>query len=351
MSSLAEIVAQANIVRLSLIGLAKNTGKTTTAKYLLATLPSTKGYRLEDLALTSLGLDGEEIDLLTGLPKPRYILPSGLLIATAETCLAQAETQGARFDRLLQLPGRCALGPLFIARVLRSGPVVIAGPTLLRELSHALDCFQGYGARFQIVDGAINRLGAASRRVTDACILCTGASVGISLEDAVDRTVAALIKLSVPKTLWSWKYTSLQAGLSVLIPAEGEVVYCYSGPTAPASKAAWLCEQKCTYSSSIFMLRQALTEELACALLVQEKALACKPHEAELVVEDATKIFCPVSQMQQLEARGWHIRVAFPLRILAITVNPLGIYPTQHLLNALEKKLSREHPPLFDIRQ
>ena len=44
---------------LALIGLAKNVGKTTTTNHLLETLLGEKLYRAEELALTSLGLDGE----------------------------------------------------------------------------------------------------------------------------------------------------------------------------------------------------------------------------------------------------------------------------------------------------
>ena len=92
---LAHIVTQANIQRLSLIGLAKNVGKTTTTNYLLETLLGEKLYRAEELALTSLGLDGEATDALTGLPKPRYVPQAGLLVATTADLLHQAEREGA----------------------------------------------------------------------------------------------------------------------------------------------------------------------------------------------------------------------------------------------------------------
>src|SRR5438067_2632042 len=67
---LAHIVANAHISRLSLLGLAKNVGKTTTPNHLVATLLGEHLYRSDELALTSLGLDGEAIDALTGFPKP-----------------------------------------------------------------------------------------------------------------------------------------------------------------------------------------------------------------------------------------------------------------------------------------
>src|SRR5437667_10174328 len=118
---LAHIVAQANISRLSLIGLSKNAGKTTTTNNLLETLLSEKLYRAEELALTSLGLDGEATDALTGLPKPRYVPQAGLLVATTADLLRQAENEGAQVKYLEQLAGRTAVGAVLLARVLRPG--------------------------------------------------------------------------------------------------------------------------------------------------------------------------------------------------------------------------------------
>src|SRR5579863_9591057 len=133
-NTLARIVAQARIQHLSLIGLSKNVGKTTTTNHLLDTLLQEQYYQPHELALTSLGLDGEATDALTGLPKPRYIPRAGLLIATTADLLRQAESEGARFERLRQLPGRTALEPVVLARVLETGKVMIAGPTVLRDL-------------------------------------------------------------------------------------------------------------------------------------------------------------------------------------------------------------------------
>src|SRR6266513_3070803 len=149
--SLAQLVTEAKIHSLSLIGLSKNVGKTTTTNHLLETLVGEKYYRSDELALTSLGLDGETVDALTGLPKPRYVPQAGLMIATTVELLQQAENEGVQVERLLQLPGRTALGPVVLARILKPGRVIIAGPTLLRDLRRALDKLQEFGSQLGIV--------------------------------------------------------------------------------------------------------------------------------------------------------------------------------------------------------
>src|SRR6266700_575325 len=114
-SYLAQIVANAAISSLSFIGLAKKVGKTTATNHLLDTLLAENLYRANALALTSLGLDGEAVDALTGLPKPRYIPEAGMLVATTAALLLQAENEAARIERLHQLPGRTAMGAVLLA--------------------------------------------------------------------------------------------------------------------------------------------------------------------------------------------------------------------------------------------
>ena len=153
--NLAQIVADANIQRLSFIGLSKNVSKTTTTNYLLEALLSQKLFVAEEIAITSLGLDGETIDTLTGLPKPRYVHQTGILVATTANLLHQAEIEGEQFQRLIEFPGRTALGPVILAHVSRPGQIIIAGPTLLSQLRGLLDQLETYGAHISIIDGAI----------------------------------------------------------------------------------------------------------------------------------------------------------------------------------------------------
>jgi hypothetical protein len=70
-----------------------------------------------------------------------------------------------------------------------------------------------------------------------------------------------------------------------------------------------------------YLLRAALTEELAAELLLH-LATHRPEGEAELIVEDATKIFCRVATLQRLAERGLATRVVAPIHLLAITLNP-----------------------------
>src|SRR5205823_1622814 len=112
----------------------------------------------------------------------------------------QAEHEGAQFERLGHLPGRTALGPVLLTRVLHPGRIIIAGPTLLRDLRSTLVQFSNHGVCLSIIDGAINRLGASAPTVTDACIVCTGASAALTPELVAHRTVDVLTRLLTPQS-------------------------------------------------------------------------------------------------------------------------------------------------------
>jgi len=352
---LAGIVARANIQRLALVGLTKNVGKTTTTNHLLETLIDEGFYQAGELALTSLGLDGEAVDALTGLAKPRYVPQPGILVATTANLLRKAEQEGIQVEWLAQLAGRTALGSVVLARVLRPGRIVIAGPVLLRDLRSALDRVQQYGARLGIVDGAINRLGAASPGITGACILCTGASVAATPELVARRTAGIFARLTVQPSRWKDAYRQRypQARLLVFPAASDsdESAEAFKGAAEPAARAQWIVVRMLTHQQPVFLLRGAFTEELSRELLVQLSRQTL-PTQAEIVVGDATKIFCHSVVLQRLAARSLHLHVAEPLRILALSINPYTpeyVCTPRRLLDALARELPAPHPPIVDV--
>jgi hypothetical protein len=357
-NTLARIVSQAHIQRLALIGLSKNVGKTTTTNHLLETLLRENYYQPQELALTSLGLDGEATDALTGLPKPRYVPQAGLLVATTANFLQQAEQEGMRVERLVQLPGRTALGPVFLARILQPGRIIIAGPTLLRDIRHALTQFQLYGTRLGIVDGAINRLGAASPAITDACIVCIGTSAGATPAIVARRTAEVLSRLATLPSQCKDVYKNVLPEVRLLrCSPNGDEPKRYTDIAEPALEAKWIVEQMQTTQAGqglVYLLRGAFTEELSRELLARLSQRTAN-HQVEIVVADSTKIFCHAVVLQRLEERGLTIRVAQPMRILALTINPYT--PEYHctperLLEAILGELpenQEERPPVLDV--
>jgi len=123
-------------------------------------------------------------------------------------------------------------------------------------------------------------------------------------------------------------------------------------PPAPVAEGQWILERlQRFHRTTVFLLRGAFTEGLARELLAQLPQQSSQ-RQAELVVGDATRIFCHPVVLQRLAARGINIRVADPIRIIALTINPYAPdyqCTPQRLMDALLKELPAEHPPIIDV--
>jgi hypothetical protein len=330
------------LFRLAIIGLSKNVGKTTVVNHLLETL----SLPASQLALTSLGLDGEALDVLTGLPKPRIVPATGLLMATARQLLASGT---AEVDVLEELPGRTALGTVVLGRVRSPGRIEIAGPTLLSDLAQAARRVQRYGAGMLLIDGAINRLGAAAPEITDACILCTGATIGATAKMVARRTVETLGRLSTPVAA-----AELRAANAALPPAcrlvawmpESQLQVAPHETLDPFIAARWMAEQAQKGAVACF-LRGAFTDEVAQALL-QHWSLA---RPLVCIVNDPTRLFAAAALLRQLAERGVALAVAQPIHVLAVTLSPFALdtpLSTEQLAEEIESLCPR-HPALLDV--
>jgi hypothetical protein len=154
-------------IKIGIAGTAKNTGKTT------ATAAIMQELRGRDVAffLTSIGYDGETVDNVTGLPKPRLRVEPGDVVATAERCLAAST---ASFETMAVTGIYTPLGKIHITRVVKSGLAVTAGPNKSAEVRELANMLRRLGPGVTIFDGALSRI--APMVETDGFIMATGAS-------------------------------------------------------------------------------------------------------------------------------------------------------------------------------
>lgn len=185
---LARLVLDSGVKSLAVVGTAKNVGKTVTMNYLVSEL-SDRGVRV---GLVSSGRDGETADSFTGEPKPSVTPPEGAWVATAEGVLE--DTGGfLEIADVSEKPG--LLGRLVLGKVREPAPIELVGPQSVKELSATVTRLHSLGAEVVLVDGALDRVAAASPRVTDGAILATGAAAGANL---------TLIAEAVSQVAWLW---------------------------------------------------------------------------------------------------------------------------------------------------
>ncbi|MFA6003934.1 MAG: hypothetical protein WC881_07690 [Elusimicrobiota bacterium] len=131
-------------------GSAKNAGKTTFLNFALSRLRP-----LGRVGFLSIGVDGEERDLVFGNPKPRVRAQAGDLLVTTDRML---RASGLEASLLEVFSGSTVLGRLVLASVRRGGAVELAGPEHNLQLGEIINALRARGAHTVLVDGAADRL-------------------------------------------------------------------------------------------------------------------------------------------------------------------------------------------------
>jgi len=337
--ALYDIIAGSGSRSLAVIGLVKNAGKTTVVNALMANCPHLFG-------LTSLGLDGERIDHLTGLAKPSIAPPAGTLIATTRGSL---ERSHYAMEILEELPFHTPLGRVVIGRARSEGKIEVSGPTTLAELRATIEALQAHGADQVLVDGAINRIGSASPRVSDGVVVATGGMVGDTLGDVVETTVATLDMLMLPEVSAATRalVTPLlaQNARAVAFAADGDPMRLDLGTVV--GEGVTVAREMERLAARTLFVGGALTQEF-----VDDFTRVLPPrHRLRVVVRDATVLVLPAAVVARFRRRGIALEVLTPLRVLAVTANPFRVpqpYRPQLFFNAIAGAVG-DRAPVFDV--
>lgn len=306
-------------MRLGIAGTAKNTGKTTVTAALIQEL-RTRGT---GFYLTSIGYDGEDLDNVTGLPKPRLRVEPGDVVATAEKCLA-ASTAG--LDKIESTDIETPLGRIYIARVTKGGLVVTAGPNKSAEVRELAAMLSRLGPGVTIFDGALNRIAPLAE--TDGFILATGASRTVNIPRLAQET-GAIWKLSalasVPRAM---EMADRRLSRVTMLNADLDIIKEWPTASLLAEKdlEPILSEPMAKYG---YLYVPGIVSEKVLQALAGR--LACQPRQFILAFADPMKLMISGSPLgyyeliEAVERTGAVIGVVKRVPLLAVTINPF--YP------------------------
>lgn len=339
----------------AIVGTAKNVGKTTTLNWLIEHLASGA-----TLALTSVGRDGEDLDSLTALPKPRIAPPVGTLVATSDTAVRRSRGQ---LSLLAETPFRTALGRVGIYRMVDTGPVELVGPVSAADAAILRVLLRQAGARRVLVDGAIDRKASAAPEVADIVMLATGMAMldcggGRQAPDESRRRFAARqvaiessnrIDAVANRTHLMVRMLGLEARDQVSPRPTRTGCTCTDGRFVPYDGPSSLdhAEEFIRWipaDAIEIAVVGAFTEPLAAGLFKSPK------KGMGLVLPNGTHLLCSPESFDRLAARGWVFRASDKIRIAAVTSNPTSPHLTgvdpQQLVSALRAALNL---PVYDL--
>ena len=318
----------------SIVGLEKNTGKTETLNYVLNRLKTMN----VQVALTSIGVDGEHTDSVTRTPKPEIIVPKGMIFVTSEKHFLRKKLLA---DILEVSESTTSLGRLVTAKALSEGTAILSGPADTAGIRLLIRQMQRLGVETTLIDGALSRLSLASPAVTDATILATGAAVSATIAELVRKTlfVKKRMDISCVENLLAEKLQSLSQGLWA-IDSEGKI-HDLEIPSV------FLLEKReddiFRFGTSIYVAG-AVSDKLLKFLRTQKK-------NVELIVHDFSKIFASQEEFDRFLKSGNTVKSVVKNKLIGVTVNPVSpsgvILDSDKLRVELEKALEI---PVYDVR-
>jgi hypothetical protein len=286
-------------------GTAKNTGKTTALNALLAAAR----LRGVAVAVTSIGYDGEAVDNVTGLPKPRVVLPHGALATTARSCVPPSGWE------VLESTGSwTALGEVLVVRCLEPGPIVLAGPNRRSELARVVDRVRTLGPSLILVDGALNRLAPMS--VASAFVLATGAARTPDIPTLVRESAAMASFFRLPAR--SPQGGGMPTVVHAPFPTVDELVAATAGAEGTPVEFSFLLPVHPDVIVKVTHDRRLLGRVAAVTFYDPVLPLLCG---------DAVAMAAALNRCRE---RGVEVAVEHPLALAAVTVNPFLPRPAGH---------------------
>ena len=328
---LVELIAPYNSI--SIIGMSKNAGKTTAMNKIL------KECREAGISLgiTSIGRDGEEIDIATGTDKPKIFVAKGTLIATAAELLKKGDIT----KEVLQTTGiNTPLGEVVIVRAKSDGYVQIGGSSIGSQISKLVQSFKELGSDKILIDGAISRKTFSNPIISDAAILSTGASFSADMSKVVSETVFTAKLLTTP----ALRDEKAKSAISAL----GEPAAKFSAIMPDYSMCAIDLDHSLNEveGAKYIYINGALSDNLANKIIMTNMNL----RGVKFVINDGSKLFISATTLEKIGLKGADIAVINPINLLAITINPISA-GGHHFDKDAFKKAFEEHTeiPIYNV--
>ncbi|WP_236616442.1 lysine 5,6-aminomutase reactivase subunit KamB [Schnuerera ultunensis] len=297
---------------ISIVGMAKNSGKTVALNHLIHEAID------EDikLGIVSTGRDGESLDLVTETEKPKIFAEEGTIIATTTELLSLGD---ATVEIMNITEYRTPLGEILIGRVKDSGYIQISGPQTTAEIKEVASLMLKLGAEMVIIDGAIDRRSSAAPSITDATILSTGAVLSRDMNKVIEETIHIVNLFNLPQIEDSKEREILKEVLN-----KGDIaIIDKDSKTHPIGiKTALNCGHiigdHIEDNSKYILIPGSLVKNTIEDIIRSTN----KYKKVDIVVADGTKIFIPPKDWLRFMRYGVRVKVVNPINLVAITLNP-----------------------------
>ena len=314
---------------IALLGMCKNAGKTTALNRLISEYRSCG----RSLAVTSVGRDGERVDLVTGTEKPPIYMHEGMLAATASKLLPLSDISREILD---VTDVATPLGRVVVFKARSGGYVQLAGPSAVSEMSRLRKQLNSLGARTVLIDGALNRRSPAAGAVDGACVLCAGASLNSDMSIVVSETAFVCRVLTLPE----------------LDECQWDTARRYTAFGNGSTESADTVEQLCIILKRINAERVTFSGALTETAVLAITQCGVRLDGLIFIVEDSSRILIKKETFERIMASGADFKVRRGTTLAAVTVNPVSAGGWRFDADRFLDEMRRAAPvPVVDVER
>lgn len=304
---------------ISILGNAKNAGKTTTLNYLLSCVGS--------YGVTSIGMDGEKLDTLTDLPKPKIRVKAGSLVSTVDQALRQVTFT---YTVLHTFAFHTPLGSVLLIQVNQDCELLVAGPSKVSELKEVMRVMQQYPLDNIFIDGAFGRMAQGNPYLADGIVLAIGASFSHDEATLVSHTKNLIALLQLPQA---------EPFICAYAKQRSDIAWWDASNTVTPLAFDSVIQDEAKLKDLDFSLVKGIYFPKAIAKSMME-FLSTITHQIDIVMHNPTHVVLDkkgLALMQKLPHRFFAVH---PVNLLAITINPVSpgkhFYDKDTLLKAIQ---------------
>lgn len=284
---------------IGIVGVSKNSGKTTTLNALI------DRYKHESLGLTSIGLDGESLDQVNFLPKPKIKVYPNMVVATAQSCLDDTTID---YRILCDTPYHTPLGKIRLALCNSEGFIMLAGPSTNEEMNMVLKLLKLYVHRI-FVDGALSRQTFSAIHELEGIILATGAAFSPVMAETVYKTKHMIDIFRYPKTTYK-----IPTNYVLVMQCKNQMVMRQNKSHEAMKQVFMLHKDEIDW----LYIRGAITDRLI-DLIVDYRI-----KNITLIIDDPTKLLFHHRYHMMFEKLNIRVEVIKNVPLLLITINPFS---------------------------
>lgn len=322
---------------ISVVGLEKNIGKTSTVNYLIDLCNQKKKKCL----VISTGRDGENLCLVYKVQKPGIKIPKGNYFISAEGL----EKNYNLFQIVDTYQINTIAGRVFLGKALESTEIQAINPGNLDLIcSIAQNVISRGICDIVFVDGSLDRYAHSSSKLSENIVLVTGAQVSGSEEEVSEKTLFALNRLETEECEADIKKriqrileeNDFSKTCTVLLGGEKEVYFPYS-----VLDNQNILEK--VFEKGYIFISGVLSERVS-------ELILNKQIFQNIIVSDSSKIMIDQKQLKRLERNGIKVQCLKKVFVLGISVNSTGIRRTLNpssLISKLKEKIPNKY--IFDI--